>query len=92
MTFGARISLHQIEPLDRHVKLRFVRVIKQHELAAGRCRGRGDRRRGRSQIERDQSAESRDAVIDMHDEVADFQITKVGEKSCAPARVAFSLA
>jgi hypothetical protein len=42
MAFGAGVSLHQIEPLDRNVKLGVFRVIQQHELAAfgrrDRCR------------------------------------------------------
>src|SRR5512138_1032948 len=76
MTLSARVPLHQIEPFDRNVKLRFVGVIEQHELAAF---GSGD---GASwlrwtEIERDEAAEARDAVIDMHHEVVDFEIAKV---------------
>src|SRR4030095_9215688 len=75
VTLSARIALDQIEPLDRNVKPRFVRVVEQHELAARLfggvhlfvCLTWSD-------IKRDQSAEPRDAVIDVHDKVIDLQI------------------
>ena len=34
MTFGARVTLHQIEPFDGNVQLGFLCIVKQHELAA----------------------------------------------------------
>src|SRR5205814_8239210 len=76
MTFRARITLHEIEPLDGHVKLRVVRVIEQHKLATLR---RSDRWRwlGRPEIESNQSAKSRDAMIDVHHIVVDFEIAKI---------------
>src|SRR5713101_7141693 len=78
MTFRARITLHQIEPLDRNVQLRFLSVIKKHELAARRRRQNCARRRfSWPEIESDQSTKPRDAVIDVHDIVANFQIAKV---------------
>src|SRR5205085_12563410 len=70
MTFGARITLHQIEPLDRHVQLRFVGVKEQHELAGTRA-----------EIESLQTAETRDAMIDVNDIVVGFQVAKVREES-----------
>ena len=30
--FRARITLDQIEPLNRNVELRFVRIVEQHEF------------------------------------------------------------
>ncbi len=37
MSFGARITLDQIQPLDGHVKFRVFGVEEQHELAAARA-------------------------------------------------------
>ena len=54
MTFGTRITLHQVESLDWNVELCFVGVKEQHELA-----------RAWSKIERLQPSEARDAVIDV---------------------------
>ena len=91
MAFGAGVSLHEIEPLNRHVKLGVFRVVKQHELAAfgrgNRCR----RRLRRPQVKRDQSTEPRNAVIDVDDVVVYFEIAKVGKKRSG-ARASFFLA
>ena len=66
---GARIALHQVEPLDGHVELRLVGVGEQHELAFAPA-----------EFERLKAAEARDAVVYVDDVVADFQIPKVGEE------------
>ncbi len=76
MTFRARITLHEIEPLDGNVKLRVVRVIEQHELATLRSSDRW-RWLGRPEIESNQSTESRDPMIDVHDIVIDFEVAKI---------------
>ena len=86
MTFRAGVALHEIQALDRHVKLRIVGVVKQHELAArSRCQ-KPARKQGRSRpkIERHQTAKPRDPVIDVHDKVTNFQIAKVRKKSRSP--------
>ena len=62
----ARISLHQVHPLDRHEKLRFLGIEEQHKLAAARA-----------EIERLQATKTPDAMIDVDDKIADFQIAKV---------------
>ena len=80
ISFCARITLDQIEPLNGNVKLRFVRIIKQHEFRA-RFGDFARRRLSRAKIERNKSPESRDAVIDVNDIVANFQIPKVRKKS-----------
>ena len=70
MTLGARITLHEVETLDRHVELRVVSVIKQHELAGAR-----------SKIEGLQTAETCDAVIDVDHVIVRLEIAKVRKES-----------
>ena len=69
LSFRARITLHQIQPLDRNIKLRILRVEEQHKLAAARA-----------QIQRLQTAKTSDAVVYVDHEVAGFEIAEVGKK------------
>ena len=69
MPFRARITLHEIEPLNRHIELCLISVKEQHELALARL-----------QFQRLQATEARDAVIYVDDIIADFQIAKVRQE------------
>jgi hypothetical protein len=69
VAFGARITLHEVETLDGNVELRFVSVVKQHELAGSW-----------SKVERLQTAEARDPVIDVDHVIVRLEIAKVGKE------------
>ncbi len=69
-SFDGPIALHQIEPFERHIQARVVRVAQAHELAAGAAI-----------FNLVQSLKLADSVIHVHDVIPGLQLRKIAEKT-----------